>query len=400
MITPMAAYTKTLVGEAAQDPKRLYAWQLKRAIEALCRAKTSSLFYAAQLADVDELVLTAQTWDTVPTMTDKNLTDAFSLLCVPAREIARVITISTSGTVAPKRVLFSQNDLAATTAFFEHGMSTMVDAGQHVAVLMRGTEPHTIGDLLQKGLAGIDVSASVLFPFDDTVGQVLKNADCIVGLPVPTLRLARKHPKLRPKTVLLSADYVPQSVIFGIETLWHCRVLTHYGLTETGYGLGVQCLCTQGYHLRDAEYLCEILDVDTHKPLATGETGEVVLTTLAHRAMPLIRYRTGDIARMNTISCDCGAPLLTLDKVMGRIGDDGMLSMPKLDEAVFSVETVYDMQAVQRGRNIQLLVDCVPGSETQTKEHILQAVGQEIDIAFVSLDMRLRKRRVDVQFDV
>ena len=126
MITPMAAYTKTLVGEAAQDPKRLYAWQLKRAIEALCRAKTSSLFYAAQLADVDELVLTAQTWDTVPTMTDKNLTDAFSLLCVPRtgdctchHDIDIRHGCTKTGPVFPER--FGRDDGVFRARYVHHG---------------------------------------------------------------------------------------------------------------------------------------------------------------------------------------------------------------------------------------------------------------------------------------
>ena len=289
MISPMAAYTKTLAGEAARDAEKLHDWQMQRVWEALFRAKANSPYYAKTLLSIEENQRNDAAWRTVPTMTADDLTDSFSLLCVPAREVARIVTITTSGTVAQKRVLFSEQDLMATRHFFAHGMSTMVDKGQHVAVLMRGKEPNTIGDLLTQGLSDIGVTASVYFPFDDSVANALRAADCLVGLPVPTLRLARKHPHLRPQTVLLSADYVPQSVIAGIESLWHCRVLTHYGLTETGYGLGVQCLHKNGYHLRDAEFYLEILNPKTHLPVRTGETGEVALTTLSSRAMPLIR---------------------------------------------------------------------------------------------------------------
>lgn len=397
MITPMAAYTKSLAGKPADNPESMHAWQLQRAIAALRRAKDNSLFYAAQFKHVDEKAISDDNWHTVPTMTAKDLTDAFSLLCIPARDIARIVTVATSGTVAKKRILLSRDDVDATTEFFTHGMSTMVQKGQHVAVFMRGSEPYTIADLLGKGLANIGVTTSVYFPFDDSIGKALKNADCLVSLPVPAMRLARKFPHLRPETVLLSADYVPKSVIDGIEALWHCRVLTHYGLTETGYGLGVQCLHKQGYHMREAEYLCEILDEQTHRPVGLGERGEVVLTTLAPRAMPLIRYRTGDIARMNSIPCACGAPLFTLDKVMGRIGDDGPWSMPRLDEAVFSIETVYDMIAEQRDGHLRLIVECAPGSGTQTEQRIREAVKQDIQVVFAPLDMRLRKRRIEVR---
>ncbi len=390
MIPPVQAYTESMIGNIASDVASLKHWKMQKAWEALLYAQRNSPYYAARF----ECGKNIREWQDVPTMTAEDLCDPFALLCVPSRDVARIITLSTTGTQQQKRILFSREDLNATIGFFAHGMSTMVHRGQHAAILMRGKEPDTIGDLLTKGLEHIGVSASVHFPFDDNVATELAHADCIVGLPVPTLRIARKNPFLRPKTVLLSADYVPESVVDGIERLWHCRVLTHYGMTETGYGFAVQCLEKKGYHMRDAEFLCEILNPLTQQQVPHGEYGEVVLTTLSKRAMPLIRYRTGDIARLIPQMCECGAPLYTLDKVTGRMGDDAPLSMPRLDEAVFSVETVYDMRAASRNGKLELTVDCVPGTEQATVQAIQNAIGCDMGLRFASLPMELKKRRI------
>ena len=156
--------------------------------------------------------------------------------------------------------------------------------------------------------------------------------------------LAQHAPRLQVETVLLSADYVPQSVVHMLQSTWHCRILTHYGMTEMGFGGGVQCLCAQGYHMREADFLFEIVDPQTGRPRPQGEWGEVVITTLQPRAMPLIRYRTGDLSRRLTAPCACGSTLPRLDKVMGRVGDciHGALGIASLDECLLDIPEVKD----------------------------------------------------------
>ena len=70
-------------------------------------------------------------------------------------------------------------------------------------------------------------------------------------------------------------------------------LLEGYGMTETCFGGGVQCMARNGYHLRELDLFLEILDPVSGEPVPDGETGEIVLTTLNREAMPLIRYRTG-----------------------------------------------------------------------------------------------------------
>ena len=104
---------------------------------------------------------------------------------------------------------------------------------------------------------------------------------------------------------------------------WQCEILDHYGLTETAYGCAVECPAHQGFHVRELDVLIEIVDISGRKVLAPGEVGEVAITTLQRQAMPLVRYRTGDVACLLSAPCACGSPLRRLGPVRGRIERKG-----------------------------------------------------------------------------
>nr|WP_272881728.1 AMP-binding protein [Fundidesulfovibrio soli] len=101
------------------------------------------------------------------------------------------------------------------------------------------------------------------------------------------------------------------------------EIFAHYGLTETCFGGGVECGAHQGYHLREADLPVEVIDPLSGGSLADGLEGEVMVSTLARRGRPLLRYRTGDMGRMLPGPCACGSPLRTLGPVAGRIVTDG-----------------------------------------------------------------------------
>jgi phenylacetate-coenzyme A ligase PaaK-like adenylate-forming protein len=120
------------------------------------------------------------------------------------------------------------------------------------------------------------------------------------------------------RTILLSAQYISDEEKAIIERTWNCTVYEHYGMTEMGLGGAMACEARVGYHPREADLLCEIIDPETGKVLPEGEYGEIVFTTLTRRAMPLIRYRTGDFSRWLPYSCTCGSVLKRIDKVGDR----------------------------------------------------------------------------------
>ena len=114
------------------------------------------------------------------------------------------------------------------------------------------------------------------------------------------------------RCVLLSADDVLDAIRERISRIWGAEVYFHYGLTETGLAGGVDCCAHQGYHLRACDLYAEILDPDD------DGFGELAVTTFGREAMPLIRYRTGDIARISTQPCPGGGVLPRLETIRGQ----------------------------------------------------------------------------------
>jgi phenylacetate-CoA ligase len=97
-----------------------------------------------------------------------------------------------------------------------------------------------------------------------------------------------------------------------IEDYWKAPLFMTYASTELGASLGAECPAKTGYHLHEYDYAVEIRNPD-----ADGY-GEVVFTTLTRSVMPLVRYRTGDIARLVPGACACGLPFRRLSAIRGR----------------------------------------------------------------------------------
>ena len=137
--------------------------------------------------------------------------------------------------------------------------------------------------------------------------------------------LLRSFPRAAPpdlRGVLSSTDRLDPDLRQRLRAAWNRELLDHYGLTESGFGCAVECPAHDGYHLRALDALLEVVDPRDGRPLPWGETGEVVLTTLNREAMPLIRYRTGDIASLLPGPCRCGSPLPRLGPLLGRLDTD------------------------------------------------------------------------------
>ena len=301
------------------------------------------------------------------------------LVCISESEAPRVTTLNTSGSSGDtKRVWFSQADLARTVEFFAKGMSTMVKQGQTTLVLISGGSPNSLGDLLGRALNGIGVNPIIHGPVREMAAAVnaAEKADCIVGLPVQLNRLCLCASGLRPETVLLTADYVPHGIIDNIRNFWDSAVFTHYGMTESGFGLAVQCDAHEAQHLRDAEFIIEIIDPASGQPLPDGQWGELALTSLCNEAMPLIRYRTGDVTRRVVEPCSCGGTLPRLDKIKGRVSNIAQkYPINALDEALFRLPGLLDYRAnILRYNELDLTLD---GLSTYSEKELRRALKLE-----------------------
>ena len=313
--TPLDAWIgkQTGLGAGAGLTRQgLRRYQLRRIQQSLAYAAGQSPFYRRRLGGRGDLAeVNFDSFASLPFTTPEDLCrDPLEFLCVSHREVARVVTIRTSGTTGlPKRMFFTETDLDLTVDFFRHGMSTLVQAGQRVLILMPGELPGSVGDLLVKGLDRLGAEGIVHGPVQDpadTIAEILaRRPDSLVGIPIQVLGLVR-HPQSARipagdiRSVLLSTDYVPACVVEDIQQSWGCHVYQHYGMTEMGFGGGVECDAHEGYHLREADLFVEIVDPLSGRQLPEGVAGEVVFTTLNRRAMPLIRYRTGDIGTVSS----------------------------------------------------------------------------------------------------
>ena len=96
-----------------------------------------------------------------------------------------------------------------------------------------------------------------------------------------------------------------------------------YGLSEV-IGPGVSCECVEaraGMHVNEDHFLPEIVHPETGDPLEDGEDGVLVFTTLTKRALPLVRYWTGDVTSLSREPCECGRTLVRAQRIKGRADD-------------------------------------------------------------------------------
>jgi phenylacetate-CoA ligase len=100
-----------------------------------------------------------------------------------------------------------------------------------------------------------------------------------------------------------------------LETFWGALVCMTYASTEAATILGFECTHRTGYHVNEFDFCVEIVDADSEG------YGEVVMTTVSRRVMPLIRYRTGDVARWLPEPCACGLPFRRLSPLRGRVDE-------------------------------------------------------------------------------
>lgn len=107
-----------------------------------------------------------------------------------------------------------------------------------------------------------------------------------------------------------------------IERLLGIKAYDIYGMSELmGPGVAFECSEQTGMHINEDRYIAEIIDPDTGEVLPEGEQGELVFTCVAKEALPLIRYRTRDIASLSRGKCSCGRTLVKMSKPMGRTDD-------------------------------------------------------------------------------
>jgi phenylacetate-CoA ligase len=135
--------------------------------------------------------------------------------------------------------------------------------------------------------------------------------------------LAESGAALSFKAGLFGAEPWSGQMRARIEELLGLRALDIYGLSEViGPGVAAECVeAADGLHVNEDHFLVEAIDPETGDPVPDGTPGELVFSTVTREALPLLRYRTGDIASLRHGTCQCGRTLVKMSKVAGRRDD-------------------------------------------------------------------------------
>jgi phenylacetate-CoA ligase len=187
----------------------------------------------------------------------------------------------------------------------------------------------------------------------------------------------------------------------AIEERMAMHALDIYGLSEVlGPGVANECIETKdGLHLWEDHFYPEVIDPATGEVLPDGTVGELVLTTLTKEALPLLRYRTGDIATLRRGSCPCGRTLAKMSKIAGR--KDDMLVVRGVNVYPSEVERVllahpaiapdYLLVVDERAPQTRLIACCELGTgssaagpvSSQLESGLKDALGLSVAVALL-----------------
>ena len=319
----------------------------------------------------------------------------YQFACVSLGDITQIITFTSSGTTGPqKRVFFTEGDLEVMTDFMGVGMRSVAAKGDVVQIMLPSSRPNDQADLLAKGvrkMGGLPVISGTTPSSEEQLRIIDEARSTVLFASVSriyrvTQETRHNHDLKRKgvKALFVTSEYLSESMRNQLRDVWNCDVHAHYGLTEMGLGVAVECHTHNGFHFNEADLLLEVIDPETGVVLGNDEEGELVFTTLTREAMPLIRYRTHDISKLISSPCECGAS--TLKKIARvtkrleatlKIGEEDEIYPAMFDELIFSIPEVIDYQLTfckEGDRDILLL----KAEVTRQSENIRKAINDVV----------------------
>lgn len=351
-IAKLDSWVKEKEGIKILDRQAIESLQLEKLNRLLEREYARQGFYRnlpRRLNSLKEL-------ENLPFTTEQDLKEQGNrMLLVSQSKIERVRSWETSGTTGPaKRIFYTARDNDRTVSFFSAGLSELIHWGEKAVIAMPFTGDRGLGELIQEaveGLGAVPVPAGNMKSFGEMLELLDKEKpDTFIGPPVLLLSLLRMRSKSSIKRGLVSGDACPPGIMKAIEELLGTRLYPHYGSREMGLGGAVTCPAFQGMHLRENDIIGEIVD-EKGKAVPEGEWGELAVTLIEAGAMPLIRYRTGDISRFLPGICPCGCCLRRLDSV-SRIGEGR--EMEELDDYIFQIPWIVDYRISRKGEILEI----------------------------------------------
>nr|WP_245541875.1 phenylacetate--CoA ligase [Uliginosibacterium gangwonense] len=322
------------------------------------------------LADLAQLPFTIKT--------DLRDTYPFGLFASPMSEIVR-LHASSGTTGKPIVVAYTQEDLQVWASVM---LRTFASAGIHRGDIVQNAYGY---GLFTGGLGahyGLEAIGATVVPTSggNTDRQIMLMRDfgvtAVCCTPSYFLHMIERANELGVdmrelplRAGVFGAEPWSEGMRECIEKGGGIKAYDIYGLSEIiGPGVGAECCEQAGLHIFEDHFYPEIIDPETCKVLPDGEEGELVLTTLSKRAMPMIRYRTRDITHIITEPCSCGRTVRRIARVARR--SDDMFIIRGVNVFPSQIETA--LLAVEGALPHYRIV--------LTREHGLDQMGVEVEV--------------------
>lgn len=314
--------------------RELQTDRLKQTVE---RAYENVPFYRTALdeagvapSDIDSVDDISQ----LPMTTKEDFRDEYpdGLFAVPGDEIRR-IHASSGTTGKPKIVSYTEADLDVWSEVVARSLHASGVAAGDTVQNAYGYGLFTGGLGLHYGIEELDAT---VIPIGG--GQTQRQIEMLQDLESDVLSCTPSYAlyvaetaeemgvdptELNLSTVIFGAEPCTEPMRAEIEARLDVTGIDIYGLSEIiGPGVSNECHEAQdGLHIWEDHFLPEVVDPATGEPLPEGEEGELVLTTLTKEAVPVLRYRTGDLTTLTYDECPCGRTMARMDNVTGRTDD-------------------------------------------------------------------------------
>jgi phenylacetate-CoA ligase len=291
----------------------------------------------------------------LPFTTKEDLRQHYPLgfLCVPRAQVARIH--GSSGTTGkPTLVAYTAEDLRTWTDLCARFLTAGGLRSDHLVHIAFGYGLFTGGFGLHYGVervgAAVVPAASGNTPRHIMLMRDLQ-ADVLVCTPSYALNIAEvaQQEGIDPRSLPIKFAHFggepwTDDMRREIEDSLDILAFNNYGLSEViGPGVSGECYQRSGMHIQEDHFIVECLNPDTLEPVDEGEYGELVFTALTKQAMPILRYRTRDIAALDRCPCPCGRTGIKMSRVVGRTDDmliiRGVNVFPsQIEEALLRVE--------------------------------------------------------------
>ncbi len=291
----------------------------------------------------------------LPFTTKADMRDNYplGLSAVPRSDMARIH--GSSGTTGmPTFVGYTRDDLSMWARLCARFLVAGGLRASHTAQVSFGYGLFTGGFGLHYGIEQVG-AAIIPAASGNTTRQVNLmrdlQPDALICTPSYALNIAEvaRSMGIDPRTLPLRLAYFggemwTEDMRRQIEAEMDLLAFNNYGLSEIiGPGVSGECAARDGMHIQEDHFLVECVDPETLEPVKDYDYGELVFTALTRQALPMIRYRTRDIAALDARPCACGRTTRRMTRVMGRSDDmliiRGVNVFPsQIEEALFQVE--------------------------------------------------------------